>query len=283
MFVTHKADNGTVYVTSDILKSKHAFSTRIGGVSQAAHTSSLNLAFNRGDDEETVRENLRLFGEAVGFDAKNVISLPQIHSADIIKVISSMRGEGYFKAAHISCDGYVTSEKDVVVGVKTADCVPILFEAYDENMEIIAVSAVHAGWRGSVSGIARNAVLALVEMGAEPHRIRAAIGPSIGKCCFEVGEDVVDIVRQKFGSEGADMFIVADNNKMYLDIKGINIEIISECGVPMKNIDVSNECTYCLSEKYYSHRRMKGVRGTMLSVIALENIEKPLKPLNYNV
>ena len=162
-----------------------------------------------------------------------------------------------------------TLEKGVVVGVKTAECIPILLEAFNGDMEIVAVCAIHAGWRGTVSGIARNAVEALVDKGADPHRIRVAIGPSIGKCCFEVGDDVVDIVRQKLGNKYIDMFVIARSGAAYLDIKGINMEIISECGVPLQNVDVSDECTYCLSEKYYSHRRMKGVRGTMLSVITL--------------
>ena len=110
MFVTHKSENSVEYLASSIIKSTHAFSTRIGGVSGLAHTSALNLAFNRGDDRDTVIENLARFGEAVGFDAKNVISLPQIHSSTVIDVDVQMAGEGYFKDAHTSCDGYVTSK-----------------------------------------------------------------------------------------------------------------------------------------------------------------------------
>ncbi|MBQ7292952.1 MAG: peptidoglycan editing factor PgeF [Clostridia bacterium] len=268
MFVTHRAENGVVYVTSDILKSKHAFSTRIGGVSQAEHTSEFNLAFNRGDCEETVKENLRLFGAAVGFAPESVVSLPQIHSANIIDVNVSMCGEGYFKEPHISCDGYVTSECGAVVGVKTADCVPILLEAHNANMEIVAVSAVHAGWRGTLAGIARKAVLNLLDKGVGLSEIKAAIGPSIGSCCFEVGSEVVETVSKNWGEKYTDMFVVVKQNGFYIDLKGVNRQIIADCGVPLENIDVSTECTFCLGEKYYSHRRMKGVRGTMLSVIA---------------
>ena len=270
MFVTHKAENGVVYVTSDILKSKHAFSTRLGGVSKNEHTSALNLAFNRGDDEKTVVENLCLFGEAVGFDPNKVISLPQIHSSIVIDAEPSMGGEGYFKEPHCSCDGYVTVEKDIVLGVKTADCVSILLEAYDENMEIIAVSAAHAGWRGTVSGVVKEAVLALEKRGAEPSRIRAAIGPSIGFCCFEVGKEVVDAVSDMLGKKYTDMFVDVRCGKSYVDLKGINMEILAECGVDAENIDVSKECTYCSCEKYYSHRKTNGLRGTMLSVIGME-------------
>ena len=269
MFVTHKAENGAVYVASDILKSKHAFSTRLGGVSKNEHTSALNLAFNRGDDEKTVIENLRLFGEAVGFDPKSVISLPQIHSATVIDVDPSMGGEGYFKEPRCSCDGYVTSEKNVMLGVKTADCVPILLEAYNENMEIIAVSAVHAGWRGTALGIVKEAILSLEKKGAKPSRIRAAVGPSIGACCFEVGKEVVDAMSDIIGEKRLDMFFNVKNNSMYIDLKGINMDILASCGIPIESIDVSKECTYCSCGKYYSHRKTNGLRGTMLSVIGM--------------
>ena len=154
MFTTHKARNGVVFVRSDLLRSNHAFSTRIGGISELSHTSALNLAFNRGDEEATVLENLNRFGEAAGFDPESVISLPQIHSTNIIDVDVSMRGEGYFKHPHTSCDGYVTTQKGVVLGVKTADCLPLLLEAEDGNGNVIAVSAIHAGWRGTIEGIA---------------------------------------------------------------------------------------------------------------------------------
>ena len=267
MFVTHKSENSVEYLASSIIKSTHAFSTRIGGVSELAHTSALNLAFNRGDDRDTVIENLARFGEAVGFDAKNMISLPQIHSSTVIDVDVQMAGEGYFKDAHTSCDGYVTSKKGIVLGVKTADCVPILLEAEKENGEIIAVSALHAGWRGTVAGIAAEGVKALVNKGADPKRIRAAIGPSISLCCFEVGQDFVDVIEAHNQASNVKVEIFFRDGKRYADLKSVNRQYLLSCGLDGKNIDVCDECTFCLEDKYYSHRRMKGVRGIMLSVI----------------
>ena len=267
MFVTHRAENGVEYVASSIIKSPHAFSTRIGGASQNSHTAALNLAFNRGDDKDTVIENLTRFGCAAGFEPEKVISLPQIHSATIIRADAQMAGEGYFKDAHTSCDGYVTSEKGVVLGVKTADCVPIVLEAEDEKGEIIAVSALHAGWRGTVAGIAAEGVKKLVEMGAEPKRIRAAIGPAIGSCCFEIGQDVVDEMNARQQMTDVEMNAIPRNGRLYADLKSINREFLVSCGLDIENIDVCGECTFCLEDKYYSHRRMKGVRGTMLSIV----------------
>jgi YfiH family protein len=236
-------------------------------VSEKEHTSSLNLAFNRGDDDEIVLENLRRFGEAVGFDPKTVISLPQIHSTNVIDADISMGGEGYFKPPHTSCDGYVTTQKGVVLGVKTADCVPIILEAEDENGNVIAVSALHAGWRATVGGIAAQGVLALVEKGAKVSHIRAAIGPSIGACCFEVGDDFVSTVIEVRGTDFAGKFISDRAGKKYADLKAMNFDILKKSGVSAENIDVFGECTYCLENKYYSHRRMKGQRGTQLSVV----------------
>ena len=110
------------FVKSSILRSPHAFATRHGGVSRQDHTSSLNLAFGRGDDDATVLKNLGIFAEVVGFEADKVISLPQIHSDIVIKVSDADAGKGYFIRENIgSADGYVTDSKDVVLGIKTAD------------------------------------------------------------------------------------------------------------------------------------------------------------------
>lgn len=269
LFETVVASNSVVYVRSDILRSRHAFATRIGGVSNEVHTSALNLAFGRGDSEAAVLENLLRFADAVGFDKESVISLPQIHSANVIEVGKSDCGRGYFKNPCGECDGYLTAETGVTLGVKTADCVPIILEAEDENGRIIAVSALHAGWRGTVAGIAENGVNALINKGAEPFRIRAAIGPSIGHCCFEVGEEFPEAVEKARGKSFAEKFVTRRGERLFADIKGMNFQILVDCGVPSENIDLSDECTYCLEDKYYSHRRMKGVRGTMLSVVEM--------------
>ena len=264
MFITHRAVNSVQYLTSDIIRSPHAFSTRIGGVSSEIHTASLNLAFNRGDSEVTVLENLKRFGDAAHFAPEKVISLPQIHSKNVIDVDVSMGGEGYFKPPHISCDGYVTTEKGVVLGVKTADCVPIILEAEDGEGNIIAVSALHAGWRGTAAEIAAEGVRKLVDKGADPKCIRAAIGPAIDYCCFEVGEDFADAAMELSGKEWKPFL---RDGKLYADLKAYNGQVLLSCGLEGCNIDVCDECTYCLEDKYYSHRRMKGQRGTMLSVI----------------
>lgn len=257
-----------MFIRSRILRSPHAFATRRDGVSQLEHTKSLNLAFGRGDCGEIVLENLKIFADAVGFAPESVVSRPQIHSNIIYKVGKENRGEGYFKTGGISGgDGYITDESEVVLGIKTADCVPILFEA-EKCGEIIAVGAVHAGWRGTVARIAPECVELLCrEYGILPEAVRAAIGPCIHSCCYEVGEDLYAAVAEDLGRDIADRFVSRRGESLFCDLPMINRELLIGCGVKSENIDVIDLCTCCHPELFYSHRYSQGVRGTMLNVI----------------
>ncbi len=254
-----------MFYRSDLISCKHGFSTREGGVSVLSHTASMNLAFGRGDDDATVLENLRIFAGAVGIDEKSIVSVPQIHSTDVRIVGGSERGMGYFTPAAFECDGYVTREKGVALGVKTADCVPILL--YDDKNAVIG--ALHAGWRGSVGGIARVGVKKMRELGAKPSHIKAAIGAAIGACCYEVGEEVYLTARENLGEDLAKKFIVPSGERYRADLKGLNRELLLLEGLLPENIDVSEHCTACESDRFFSHRASGGVRGTMLSVISL--------------
>ena len=259
-----------MFVKSNILRSPHAFATRRGGVSALEHTKSLNLAFGRGDEDGVVLNNLVIFAQNVGFEADSVVSHPQIHSDKIITVTAENRGEGYFIREEIcGCDGYITRERGVTLGIKTADCVPILFEA-EKAGEIIAVGATHAGWRGTVADIAGKCIERLCsEFGADLSGIRVAIGPCIRACCYEVSRDIYDAVREGLGEEVAERFVImADKDGKYTcDLACINRELILRRGVLAENIEIIEECTCCSPEKFFSHRYSGGHRGTMLNVI----------------
>lgn len=263
-----------MFIKSKILRSPHAFATRRGGVSEKEHTKSLNLAFGRGDDDETVLKNLEIFANAVGFDSKSIVSVPQIHSDTIFKVGRADRGKGYFIREGVEGgDGYITDEKDVVLGVKAADCVPILFEAEKEG-KIVAVGAVHAGWRGTVAGIAPKCVGMLCEeYDVTPKQIRVAIGPCIHSCCYEVGDDLRLEFDKAFGKNTTNMFFLPKSNsngKFYCDLAGINEHLLVLAGILPQNIDKSGFCTCCSPELFFSHRYSKGLRGTMLNVIFVQ-------------
>lgn len=264
-----------MFLRSKILRSPHAFSTRNGGVSRLEHTKSLNLAFGRGDGDEIVLENLNIFAREVGFEPRSVISRPQIHSDKVIKVTEDMGGEGYFIRDNTEgCDGYVTNSQKVTLGVKSADCVPILLEA-EKDGKIIAVGAVHAGWRGTVAGIAAKCAERLChEYGVEPKNIRAAIGPCIHKCCYEVGDEVFMEAEAQLGALARQYFDAVEGKvgKYMLDLAGLNEAILENCGLLPENVDTVDQCTCCHPESFFSHRYSGGVRGTMLSVIFMGNI-----------
>ncbi|NLK39516.1 MAG: peptidoglycan editing factor PgeF [Clostridiales bacterium] len=260
------AENGVVFYRSEKLSPvRHGFSTRLGGISTLDHTAAMNLAFGRGDDGRTVIGNLELFCSALKINPRTVVSLPQVHSNNVLYVKEPLRGGGYFSDPGICCDGYVTDRKNIALGVKIADCVPILLS--DNEAGVIA--AIHAGWRGTALQIVARGVKMMCEIGAAPHRIAAAIGPAIGQCCYEIGEEVVE---QLTGLPSADQYISPSKtaqNKYYADLKALNRAILMRMGVPSDNIDISPLCTACLSDLFHSHRKTGGVRGTMLAVISL--------------
>lgn len=264
------AENGVAYLKSEIITSAHGFSTRIGGKSDLTHTFSLNLAFGRGDEKETVLENLSLFADAVGIDASGVCSVPQIHSIRVVRVDASHRGYGYYKESDFECDGYVTNDISVSVGVKTADCIPILLEGTDEKGKVIAVGALHAGWRGTAANIVREGIAKLEKLGVKAENIRAAVGSGICQSCFQVMRDCRDTIVTLLG-EKYEKFIIADadGEHFYPDLAKINRKLLIDGGVKEENIDVSELCTCCRPDLFYSHRYSNGVRGTMLAVISL--------------
>lgn len=260
--------NGLRFLKSDKILSRHGFSTRIGGVSELEYTKELNLAYGRGDSEDIVCKNVELFAKAMEVDLEKIISVPQIHSNLVRTVDDEHAGEGVFKKYTLECDGYITERQGLPVAVKTADCVPILLEARDNENNVIGVSAVHAGWRGTADKIAKVTVDKLVALSVSVENIYVAIGPCIDECCYEVGNDFANTIEEKLGQNYEKLFVkTKENGTLYADLKGMNIEILKSCGVPLENIDVCSYCTCCNGELFYSHRRQKGKRGAMMNLI----------------
>lgn len=259
-FVT--APNGVTYLRSTRIPFPHGFATRLGGLSTLPHTASLNLAFGRGDDEATVLANLARFTEAVGVEGK-VFSPPQVHGTAVHVVTAAERGVGYQVESALACDGSVCATPGVVIGVKTADCVPILLC----DAEAGVVAALHAGWRGTVGGIAREGVRQMLTLGASAGRIVAAIGPAIGCCCYAVGDDFADAVAAAAESALCLPHLHRDGG-LRADLCAMNVAILTDAGVQPANIDVAGLCTCCDTHRFYSHRASHGRRGTMLSIIA---------------
>jgi len=246
---------------------RHGFSSRIGGVSTLPHTASLNLSCGLGDDDETVFRNLDIFARSLSdnvYSGENTVTAHQIHSANVRLLTSANAGEGFSLPRGEDCDGFVTDCPGIIPIIRVADCVPILL-AGTKNDGSPVVSAVHAGWRGTVSGICAEAVGKMLSLGCEITSIRAAIGPHIGFCCYEVGEDFIESVASLRGKDFALRHIrkIPGAAKPHADLTSMNLEILADAGIPSEHVDIHPDCTMCRPDVYYSHRASGGKRGVM--------------------
>ena len=237
-------------------RSRHLFTSRAGGVSGGIW-ASLNLRRSCGDEPENVRENFRRLERMIG--CESLVYLSQQHTDCILHVdIPDAVPDPYTTLRE--ADGLITRTPELGLMVFSADCVPILLEGDG------VVAAVHAGWRGTVSAIAAKAVK---EMDCEPASIRAWIGPAIGVCCYQVGDEVRTAMRKLLGAE-AEPFIREDR----VDLKGFNRRLLELSGVG--SIEVSPICTMCSHETYWSHRYTGGNRGVQAGVIVLNRREEKI-------
>lgn len=251
------------YLTSSVITVPHAFSTRHGGVS-GGHLASLNLGIHRGDDRENVEKNYEIFGKAVGFDPKTLVFTHQTHTDIVARVGRADCGDGLEREVTVERDGLITNEEGVTLIVFSADCTPILLHDPVHH----AVGAVHSGWRGTAAGIVRRALEKMsAAYGTDPADVEAAIGPCIGRCCFETHGEVPEAMRNALG-EAAESAVTDDGNgKFHVDLKEINRLWLELAGV--KKIDVSTDCTACQPDRFWSHRKVGNARGSLAAVIRL--------------
>lgn len=266
----------------------HGFSTRPGGFSRPYGSNSLNLGFTREDLPKSVERNRASFLKAVGA-AQNghiwpLVTLRQIHS-DLIHCVSELPPN------QLAGDGLITRTPNLVLSVQTADCLPVILVDTKHK----AVGVFHAGWRGTLKRIVEKG---LGEMrswfGTMPRDVRAAIGPGVRGCCYEVGSEVrtefesqfayagdlfreireSDPVREKYPL----LFLSARApghsdlpNKIFLDLAEANRRQLAFAGVPAKNITVSPLCTVCRNDLLFSYRAEKGITGRMMAVVGIRN------------
>ena len=263
-FVAHDV-GGVVFLTAAGFPARHAFTTRLGGVSAGA-CASLNLGENRGDDPDCVRENYRRLGIATGIDTSRMVFSRQVHE-HTVRVATEADRRTLYTPMDYTADGLVTNLRGLPLIIFTADCVPVLLC----DPEAGVIGAVHCGWRSTVQDILGEAVGKMRGLGARPARIRAAIGPAIGACCFETGPEVPAAVAELLGA-GADAFVSPRPGvpgKFLVDLKGANARRLAQLGLAPDHIAVSGACTMCEHETYWSHRYTHGVRGTQASLIVL--------------
>ena len=255
------------YLTAEGISTPHCFTTRRGGVSQG-YLDSLNIGLHRGDDPENVRQNFQILADALGIVPEDFVLTKQIHSDIVVKVGRADRGKHMIEGASPECDALITNEPGVALVVFTADCTPILLH----DPVTGAVGAAHAGWRGTAMGIAGKTAEAMVrQYGCDPKNIRAAIGPNIGFCCFETDRDVPDAMVAALGQE-AEPFIRPNGSKYYVNLKEINALWLRKAGV--ENIEISDACTVCRPDIYWSHRVTRGQRGSQGAIIVCKEAQK---------
>jgi YfiH family protein len=265
----------------------HGFSTRKGGKTTVYRPgeTDLNLGFTASDDPENVIANRGFFVGAAsqGMETLGMVTLRQIHSS-LIRRVSARDIPALMKG-----DGLMTDEPGVLLGIQTADCIPVLVADRKKR----AVAAFHAGWRGTVARIVEDGVGRMrLEFGSRPEHLIASIGPGIGQCCYSVGDEVRDQFESQF-SYAPELFReVYDANPvkekypmlfltarapghsqlgpgLHLDLVEANRRQLLAAGLKKSSIFLTGQCTGCHLDRFFSHRMERGFTGRMMSVIGI--------------
>lgn len=225
-----------------------ALSTRLGGVSGGSF--GMNLSFAVGDDPAAVAGNRRRFFGLLGIPEDALVLQKQVHGAEV----RGVHAAGVLEAT----DGSYTAVRGIYLCVTVADCVPVFL--FDPG--IPAVGVVHAGWRGTVAGIAARGVEGMVRgCGADPSRMLACIGPSASVCCYEVGQEVASRLPAGCTHRTAGGWKV--------DLKEANRLQLTAAGIPEGAVSIDGACTICGADLFHSHRRDGSASGRMMGVIGI--------------
>jgi YfiH family protein len=233
----------------------HLFTTKHSGVSIAPF-ESLNLAFHVGDNPLSVEKNHELLAKKLGYNKRTLVHMKQIHS-NIVKIVDE---NDHFYAPP-TCDALITNKKNIPLMVMVADCSPMLF--YDPIHKVIAVA--HAGRAGAFANITKNVITMFKEnFASNPKDICVTIGANIGKCCYEVGDEIFDEAKQL----SLEYALKKKGTRYYLDINAILKTQLRLEGIPDEQIDFLGECSSCMCEKYFSYRA-SGVTGRFCGLLML--------------
>ena len=251
---------------SEIKFINHAFTTRLGGVSEGEFTS-MNTAFNRNDDPNRVTENYKRICGSAGFEFESLVASAQDHHTYVRAVTSKEKGIGIYRPRDLeSVDALITNEPGVTLVTYYADCTPLFFV----DVKNRAIGLAHAGWRGTVGRIGEKVIEKMTALyGTDPKNVTCAVGPAISVCCYEVDEPcaanflaLTDLDTDKFVFEKG-------GGKNMLNLLEANKQILMAAGVQEKNITLSDLCTNCNSGLLWSHRATKGHRGTMSALLCI--------------
>jgi YfiH family protein len=231
--------------------------TRLGGVSQPPY-ASLNVGHTVGDDLEAVEANHGRICQALGIARSAIVTARQVHGSHVALVGPEARGR-----ISPATDALLTDAPGVALMLRFADCVPLLF--YDRVHR--AIGLAHAGWRGTVEGLARKTALAMAEaFGSRPQDLIVGLGPAVGRCCYAVGEEVAQAVRATF-SDGDCLLRSWGDGTLRFDLWEANRRGLAELGV--EQIEVAGLCTACRVDEFFSHRAERGRTGRFGVVIGI--------------
>lgn len=249
------------------------FTSRHGGVSEAPY-SALNCGLHVLDNPEHVIRNREMLAEAVGqpFDAFTYAE--QVHGNEVTVVSLQEKGIGRTsrESAIQAKDGFITKEKGIVLCAQFADCVPLFF--YDPVQHVVGLS--HAGWKGTVLNISMATISLMTHtFGSQPKDIRAAIGPSIGVCCYELDDTVATrvyaVLEEMSAAPDEQLTVISgkENGKYMLNLQELNRKLLVQAGIMSSHIEVTQLCTSCRSDDFFSHRKEGGSTGRMVAWIGL--------------
>ena len=237
----------------------HGIFTRLGGVS-GGHWTSLNVGSNNGDDCAAVGENHQRMYGAANVRGDRATTTWLVHGTDVVVVDAPPNGRSWLAKA----DGMITDQPDLPLVMRFADCVPLLM--YDTQKPAIGLG--HAGWRGTVSGMAAKMVEAMQNAyGSSPADIQVAIGPAISRANYQVGSEVVDEAQKYYGEASGVVWHDPNDGAAYLDLWLANQLDFQRMGV--ENVKVLRLCTYDNTDEFFSHRAEQGKTGRFGAVISL--------------
>ena len=246
---------------------QHGFSGRLGGVSEAPY-KSLNMGLHVGDKPEDVWQNRQIFCQSLDAAAAKLVAPEQIHGDRIVRVTEKDAGRGakVYAEAIAGTDALITNVPGLPLLLCFADCTPVIFLDAEKK----AVGIAHAGWKGTVAGIAAKTVARMTEeFGSQPQDIIAGIGPAIGPCCYEVGEEVAAKFREAFPKEH-EAVITSKNGRLHVNLWEANRRQLLQAEILPEHIEMAEACTACEHQWYFSYRADGGRTGRMAALIALK-------------
>ncbi|KIY20696.1 MULTISPECIES: peptidoglycan editing factor PgeF [Mesobacillus] len=249
------------------------FTTKNGGVSQLQAFSGLNFAFHVGDDPSSVCENRLLLANKIDFPLPSWVGAEQTHGIQIAKIDKADQGKGSsdYRSSFLATDGFLTLQRGILLTLCFADCVPLYFIEPETKM----IGIAHAGWKGTVHGIAAEMISKFKQNGANSDKILVIIGPSICKKCYIVDERVINLVKNRLDGVEKLPYNQISEGQYSLDLQELNRDILVKAGIKDENIETTEYCTSCHSEHFYSHRRDKGNAGRMIAYIGWKEDSRP--------